>query len=178
MTTHNKSTKRSSSQVQTARKNLILGSLIATLIALTPYLFYSYENVPSTPTWDTFFGTFHSHYLEDANAAAWVMMMKLVPLLLLFIWFFTCRHWWYHALLVPIAMYSFQIASAFNDEAQFMDEFHLIYLLPMMVIVIPSIYLIRAKIFNKLTSSKSLQELEDEFTIRPKGILGKIKDYF
>ncbi|MBT8309483.1 MAG: hypothetical protein HKN96_04960 [Flavobacteriaceae bacterium] len=157
---------------------MVLGSLVATLIAITPFIFYSYESVPSTPTWDTFLFTFESKFYQDANAAAWVLMMKFVPLLLLFVWFFTCRHWWYHAILVPIAMFSFQLVSAYAHETDPMDEFHTIYLLPMMAIIIPSIYLIRAKMFNKMNANKSLQELEDEFTMRPKGILGKLKDYF
>ena len=34
-----------------------------------------------------------------------------------------------------------------------MDEFHIIYLLPIMAIIIPSIYLIRAKMFNKINNA-------------------------
>lgn len=178
MTTHNKSKRKSSNQVQSARRNLIAGSLIATLIALTPYIFYSYENVPDTAVWDNFLFTFESKFYQDANAAAWVVMMKFLPLLLLFIWFFTCRHWWYHALLVPIGMFSFQLIGVLVDETGVIDELHLIYMLPMMAIIVPSIYLIRAKLFNKMNSNKSLQELEEEFTLRPKNLLSKFKDYF
>lgn len=178
MTKELQSTKESLSQRRTARKSLILGSIIATLIAISPYIFYSYESVPSTPTWDTFFGTLESKDYQDMNAAAWIVMMKFVPLFLILIWFFTCRHWWYHALLVPIAMFSFQLVAAINDESQYMDEFHLIYMIPMMAIIIPLIYLTRAKLFNKINQNKSLQELEDELTMRPKNVLDRFKDYF
>jgi hypothetical protein len=48
-----------------------------------------------------------------------------------------------------------------------------------MAVVIPSIYLIRAKIFNKInTVSKTMEELEDEFKISPKNFWEKIKQYF
>lgn len=160
-------------------KSLVTGSLIATCIAITPYLFSLYESVPEQRLWNTFLFTYDSSVWEDANYAMWVFTGKLVPLFLLFIWFFTCRHWWYHSLLVPIAMYIFQIFQVFNAENKYFDEFQLIYMIPIMAIVIPSIYLIRARIFNKVNdASKSLEELEEEFKMTPKNFWGKVKDYF
>jgi hypothetical protein len=52
-------------------------------------------------------------------------------------------------------------------------------MLPIMAIVIPSIYLIRAKMFNKINDAdKSMQELEEEFMMKPKGVWSTIKQYF
>lgn len=168
---------------QTGKKKIsrsaVIGSVIATIIALTPYLFSLHESVPQEKVWNTFLFTYDSHFWQDANYAMWVFTGKLIPLLLLFIWFFTCRHWWYHALIVPIAMYIFQIFVTYSGESEFMDEFQFIYLLPIMAFVIPSIYLIRAKMFNKINDAdKTMQELEDEFRIGPKGVIGKLRDYF
>lgn len=161
------------------KKGLILGSIIATLIASTPYLFYLYESVPDQQSWDTFFGTYTSNHYGSVFVLAWTLTGKIVPLFLLFIWFFTCRHWWFHVLLVPIAMYSYQIFSTLNDDQKYVDSNQLIYLIPIMAIIIPSIYLIRAQIFNKVNdATKSLQELEDEFKISPKTFWDKIKQYF
>lgn len=174
-----KLTKQNLNQTQTDKKSLVLGSLVATIIAATPYIFYSYKSVPSTPTWDTFLFEFESHFYGDANTAMWSIMVKVVPLILLFLWFFTCRHWWYHALLVPIAMYLWQLFGAINDETRYMDEFGLVYLIPIMAIVVPSIYLIRAKMFNKLSQrDKTLEELEEEFKIKPKSFIDRLGDYF
>ena len=104
---------------------------------------------------------------------------KAVPLLLIFIWFFTCKHWWYHTLLVPITMYLYQIFSIFNDDNKYIDEFQLIYMIPIMAIVIPSIYLLRAKMFNKINeANKSMEEFEEEFKMSPKNFWDKIKQYF
>ena len=76
-------------------------------------------------------------------------------------------------------MFSFQCIGALNDDIRFMDEFHIIYLLPLMAIVFPSIYLIRAKMFNKINDAdKTMEELEEEFMIKPKSIWGKVKQYF
>jgi len=170
---------RSKFQEENSNRSLILGSVIATLIAITPYLFTLYESVPNTKVWDTFLFTYNSPYYESVRTLVWTLSNKLIPLFLLFIWFFTCRHWWYHALLVPIVMYFYQIIVIFNDDLAFADTNQFLYLLPVMAIIIPSIYLIRAKMFNKINdANKTMQELEDEFKIKPKGIFGKLRDYF
>lgn len=161
------------------RKGLLIGSVIATLIAITPYIFYLYESVPSEKVWNTFLFTYDSDYYQDANVSMWVLTSKIVPLMLLVIWFFTCRHWWYHTLLVPISMYSYQIFVTIGVDLEYIDSNQLIYLIPVMAVIIPSIYLIRAKIFNKITMvSKSLEELEDEFKMSPKNFWQKLKQYF
>lgn len=175
---HQKSTKKQDQHLQ-GNKSLLIGSIIATCIAITPYLFYLHESVPGNQIWDTFLFTYDSKDWGDANFAMWVLTGKIIPLYLLFIWFFSCRHWWYHTLLVPIAMYTYQIFDFFNTTVEVIDEFQLIYLIPVMAIIIPTIYLIRARIFNKVNeATKSLQELEDEFKISPKNFWGKVKDYF
>ncbi|WP_380290490.1 hypothetical protein [Hyunsoonleella rubra] len=147
-------------------------------MALTPYFFTLHESVPDVKVWDTFFFTYDSGYLGSAQTAMWVFSGKIIPLMLIIIWFFTNRHWWYHVLLVPIVMYMYQITHLFYDERH-LDEFQLIYMVPIMAIVIPSIYLIRARIFNKINdASKSMQELEDELKMSPKNFWGKVKQYF
>jgi len=160
-------------------KTLVSGSIIATLIAATPYFFYLYESVPDVKIWNTFLFTYDAMGWDSANFAMWVLTSKAVPLLLLFIWFFTNKHWWYHTLLVPIVMYIYQILGIFNENTEFIDESQLIYLIPVMAIIIPTIYLIRARIFNKINeANKSLEELEDEFKLSPKNFWGKVKEYF
>lgn len=174
MTNHNKSENQiSKSQLTAKKRSLVTGSIIATLIAITPYLFYLYESVPTTKSWSTFLFTYYSGFYENANVSFWTLTGKIVPLYLLFIWFFTCRHWWYHVLLIPIAMYAYQLVAIINDDSNFFDEYQIMYLIPIMAVIIPSIYLIRAKMFNKLTN-KSMQELEDEFRVGK----GWFKDYF
>ena len=164
---------------QQDRKSIIIGTFIATFIAMTPYLFYLYESVPDVQDWNTFFGTYHSGYYTSANISMWVLNGKVIPLLLLIIWFFTCRHWWYHALLVPIAMYAYQIFITIKADADFVDNNQLIYLIPIIAIIVPSIYLIRARIFNEVnTANQSMQELEDELKMTPKGFWDKVKQYF
>ena len=178
MTTHsNLESQESKSQVKDRKNKLIVGSIVATLIAITPYIFYLYESVPDEKIWNTFLFTYNSNYYESAWAAAWTMTGKIIPLYLLFIWFFTCRHWWYHVLIIPIAMYAYQLLSIINEDGDLFDEYQIMFLIPIMAITIPSIYLIRAKIFNRITS-QSMQDIEDEYRIGPRSVWDKVKDYF
>ncbi len=163
-----------------SKKSLIIGTVIATFIALTPYFFYLYTNVPSERIWITSWFTFDSGAdWNDANYAIWVLIGKLLPLSLILLWFVTCRHWWYHALLVPISMYIYQIIGFFNDNLSYFDDFKLKHLFPFMAVVIPLIYLSRARLFNRINNvEKSTQELEDEIRISPKSVFGFVKQYF
>lgn len=161
------------------KSSVIYRSVIATIIALTPLLFNAYESVPDQKVWNTYFFTYDSEYYESAFVMAWTLMSKLIPLLLMFIWIFTCRHWWYHVILIPIGMFIYQIIVILDDDLSFADQNEVFVLLPVMIIIIPSIYLIRARIFNRINSvTKSTQELEDELTFRPKSLWGKVKQYF
>ena len=77
-------------------------------------------------------------------------------------------------------MYVYQMIIIINDDLRFADtDEQKLYLVPVMAIVIPSIYLIRAKMFNKINDAgKTMEELEEEFMIKPKTFWGKIKQYF
>ena len=137
-------------------KFLLLGSIIALTIAFSPYLFYLYEIFPSGPVWENSLFTYESIYYENVLTAAWTYLGKIVPLLLLLIWFFTCKHWWYHAILVPIVMYSYQITITFYQDFYapqnefVMDANQLIYLAPFFIVILSIVYLIRVKIFDRI----------------------------
>lgn len=135
-------------------KYLLTGSILAIIIAFSPYLFYLYEVFPDGPVWETSFFTYKSLYYESMVAAAWTYLGKVVPLMLLLIWFFTCKHWWYHAILVPIAMYTFQLITVFYEDVYLqvnpMDTNQLIYLAPFFIIILSLVYLIRIKIFDRV----------------------------
>jgi hypothetical protein len=174
-----KLTKKISGYQKTDKKSLVIGSIVATFIAATPYLFYLYESVPNTKVWNTFLFSYESRGYESVFVLAWTLTGKLIPLILLCIWFFTCKHWWYHVLLIPISMYTYQTISVINEDVGNIDSNQIIYLLPIIAIIVPSIYLIRAQLFNKInTINKTMEELEEEFKLSPKNLWEKIKQYF
>lgn len=141
---------------------LALGSIVAILIAISPYIFYLYESFPNEQVWETTFFTFRTNYYSSLYMAAWNVMNKMVPLFLLILWFLTCKHWWYHVILIPISMFTFQLISAVSEDIRYLDEFEIYYIIPVMMVVIPVVYLIRVKIFDKVVHGIDLKEIEKE----------------
>jgi hypothetical protein len=155
-------------------KNLFAGSLVVIIIAITPLLFYSYKSFPDVKIWETSFFTAETAFRSWFDYT-WYLVNKIIPLLLLFIWFFTCKHWWHWILLIPIGMYSFQIWGLIQEN-EGVDEIELYYVFPIMMIVVPSVYLIRAKLFNTLRGT-DLKAFEEELGAN-KTLLQQLKDLF
>ncbi len=129
---------------------MFYGSLIALVIIISPYFFYLYEGIPDIDVWDSPFGTIHSNYYGSVQVFIWTLFNQIVPLFLLLIWFFTCKHWWYHAILVPICMIIVQIYTILNDEINIPDSKVLYILGPIIFLMLIFSYTIRTKIFDKI----------------------------
>lgn len=145
---------------------LLTGSLIAVLIASTPYIFYLYEIFPDGPFWENSLFVYESRFYENVQTAMWTYLGKITPLFLLLIWFFTCKHWWYHAILVPMVMYIFQFISVIYDDVYGGSEFlldtnGLVYLAPFFIVILSIVYLIRIKVFDRIYGI-DLTEIERE----------------
>lgn len=172
---NNRSIKTKLSHQTTDKKSLFIGGVIVFLIALTPYLFYSYKSFPKdSQFWETSLFTLETSF-ASINAYMWFVMGKVVPLLLLLIWFFTCKHWWHWIILVPIAMYAFQLWGIINQNDGF-DELEIYYIIPLMIVLVPSVYLIRAKLFNSVRGD-NLEEFEDEL-LSKRNIWQQVTDLF
>ena len=156
-TIHTKHNKQSTDRKS---KSLVTGSIVAILIAITPYIFYLYQSFPDDNSWETFLFTFRSS--DSLYTIAWLLTGKVVPLMLLILWFFTCRDWWYHVLLIPIAMYVFQIYSIIHDDSNPVDEVEIYWLIPIMMIIIPIVYFIRIKLFDKYVYGIDLKKIDAE----------------
>ena len=176
MTTQNSKLTPQKSKPQTkGNRSLYLGGVIVLLIAITPFIFYAYESFPNdTKVWETSYFTFETAYFS-INSYVWFLVSKIVPLYLLLLWFFTCKHWWHWIILVPIAMYSFQLWAVINQNTS-PDEIELIYILPLMMIIVPLVYLIRAKLFSKIRGN-DLAQFEEELG-RKQTIWEQITDLF
>ncbi|WP_461534051.1 hypothetical protein [Sinomicrobium sp.] len=144
------------------RRSLLFGSFIAFLIAISPYLFYLYENFPESKSWESALFTLEVTNYPDVYTAAWYFVSKFIPLYLLLFWFFTCKHWWYHIILIPICMYAFQLFHVINDDVEYIDETEIYYLIPIMFIIIPIVYFIRIKLFDKLVNGIDMKKLDRE----------------
>ena len=171
----NKLTETEIGHPKTGKRSLVTGGLVVLLIAITPFIFYSYKSFPdSTKSWETFVFTINTNFYSVYDLA-WYFVGKYVPLYLLLLWFFTCKHWWHWIILVPISMYAFQLWGIIN-ESKNLDELELYFILPLMAILIPAVYLIRAKLFSRLNDN-DLKSFEKELS-EEKNTWQQIRDLF
>lgn len=170
-TTHTKQKKQSKertlrflevSKKSDFRKSIILNSVIAIFIAITPYLFQLYEYVPATETWETPFFTIDNRDYANVKTLVWISLNKAIPLLLMIVWFLTCNKWWYHVILIPVFMFGFQLIGAIEDKSSILDVVEIYWLIPIMMIIIPFVYLIRIKLMDKLVYGIDLKKIDAE----------------
>ncbi len=135
-----------------------MANCIAFLIATIPFLFYLNELFPNAAIWESSFFVYQSRYYENINVFTWVLLGKLIPLLLFLIWFFTCKHWWYMVIMVPIALYTFQLLSIVVEDSDMIDYKDIYVLIPITGIILMLNYIIRNKLFD-IINGVDLSEL-------------------
>lgn len=74
----------------------------------------------------------------------------------------TAKNWWYHIILIPIAMYSFQVFEVLFDSDNNIDTENIWWLIPVCMTVIPFVYIIRLKLFDKYVHGIDLEAMEAE----------------
>ena len=147
------------------RKKLVLESLLAFFIAITPILWYFYKYI--TPNedgnWKFLWFTLTPKSFLDVSTAMYFYFSKIILLILFIIWFSTCKHWWYHVLLIPIAMFAFQTYSLITiEDSKKIDENELLYLLGVCMVIIPVVYFIRLKLVDKHVHGIDLEAMDEE----------------
>lgn len=73
-------------------------------------------------------------------------------------------------------MFAFQLFNVINDDATFVDEVEIWWLFPIMLVIVPLVYLIKAKLSNKLIGN-DLKSFEEELGTQ-KNFWQQIKDLF
>ena len=147
-----------------ARRKLIIETTFAFFIAISPFLYKLYDYLPDNPeaTISIFGLVIDNNGFRDISTYAWFMMSKIVPLYLMIFWFMTSKNWWYHIILIPIAMYSFQVFEVLFDSDDNIDTENIWWLLPICMTVIPFVYFIRIKLFDKHVHGIDLEAMEAE----------------
>ncbi|MCH9659870.1 MAG: hypothetical protein K0U54_03060 [Bacteroidetes bacterium] len=72
-------------------------------------------------------------------------------------------------------MYSFQLWGVIKQNYT-MDELELYYIFPLMMVLVPFVYLVRARLFSKVRSA-DLKSFEEELSAK-KTVWEQIKDLF
>ena len=155
--------KKQNNEGNNARRRLIIESLIAFLIILSPFIFKLHEYVSEDPnaTLNLFGFEIDSNGFNNVSVYVWFLLGKIVPLYLFLIWFLTCKHWWYHIILIPLLMYAFQIFEVVYSE-EFVDTENILWLLPFCMVVIPFVYFIRVKLYDKYVHGIDLEAMDAE----------------
>jgi len=153
-----------------ARRRIFIDSIGVFLIIVSPFIFKLHQYLPSSPEATiNFLGfVFDSNGFADLNTYGWFLLSKIVPFYLFIIWFFTCKHWWYHIILIPMTMYAFQIFEVLYSDDNIVDTKNIIWLLPVCMVVIPLVYLIRIKLYDKHVHGIDLEAMEAELNVLKK----------
>jgi hypothetical protein len=96
-------------------------NVIIIAIVIATYLLFVYDFFPDQKEASIFGYNYNSGYFQSIKTTAFMFFSKLVPILLLCIWFVTNKSWWYYVLLIPISVYVFQLVSVINDDLLFLD---------------------------------------------------------
>lgn len=106
--------------------------------------------------------TIGSNGFDSVSTYVWFMMGKIIPLYLCILWFLTSKDWWYYIILIPIAMYSFQIFEERFTNNEIIDSANIFWLLPVCMVVIPVVYFIRIKLYDKHVHGIDLEAIDAE----------------
>lgn len=149
------------------KHKLIIESFIVFLILLAPFLYKFHTYLPDKPDEVlTVFGfTIDSHGFYDVETYVWFLLSKFIPFYLIMIWFLTCKHWWYHILLIPLTMYSFQLFELYYSADEFVDTKNLLWLLPICMVIIPLVYFIRIRLYDRFVHGIDLGVIEQELDL-------------
>lgn len=142
-------------------KSLRTGSIVLLIVVFSPYLLFVYQYLPDTTTWETPFFTIKSGLFHSVVFLGHAFFSKLVPLILLFIWFIDSKSWWHHAIIVPISTYMFQLITVLNDSAEFFDTIEFAYSIPVTSVVLTLLYVIRNKLSIYIDAIAISEEIRD-----------------
>lgn len=147
-----------------AQKRFFIETFAVFFIIISPFIFKSHQYLSGDPeaTLNVLGMTFDRNGFADLNTYGWFLLGKIVPFYLLVTWFFTCKHWWYHIILIPAMMYAFQIFEVIYSEDNIVDTENIWWLLPVCMVVIPFVYLIRIKLYDKHVHGIDLEAMEAE----------------
>ena len=157
-------TKQNTKFHQTDRKKrLILGGVIAFLLAITPFLFYLYKYAPDdSKVWETTLFSVESGRFNYVQSYIHALFTKITFIIITSLWFISSRDWWKWAILIPLTMFLFQLIGVINYQEKFIDEFDFWYALPIIIPVILLLIWIGHEINKTIGDIDLREELEEE----------------
>ncbi len=150
-------------QKQITKRRFTLESVGIILLLITPFVFKAHEYFPDTKEPVSFLWfEIGANGFQEVSTYVWFLLGKIIPFYLLTFWFFTCKHWWYHIILIPLCMYAFQIFEVMYSVDSAIDTKNVLWILPVCMIVIPFVYFIRLKLFDKYVHGIDMEAMAAE----------------
>ncbi|WP_298901869.1 hypothetical protein [uncultured Psychroserpens sp.] len=110
------------------KKYLKKDIVIMLIIILLPFLFYLYNLAPrDTKIWKIWWFEIDSGMYEEVDYYVWLLAVKFLTLLILSIWFLTCKYWWRVILFIPLSVEVHKINNTFTG-VEFGNTYSPIYL--------------------------------------------------
>ncbi len=139
--------------------------IVIVLIALSPYIFYVQYLLP-----DSELKRFIIEYGNDLDTVLWFCAIKIHLIVLLLIWYFTCKHWWRISILIPLILEIFKLIGLFNTNVDTFDEVDFIISFP---VTIPIIFLVFF-LLNKLRLYSKSRILIDELNEEIESVFSQV----
>lgn len=115
----------------------------------------------------------------DIEFYLWLVFLKLVLIIYLIIWLFTCKFWWKHIIFIPLTIEFLKFFSFLNKQSVFFDEIDYLHSLPITIPIISGfIFILSLKnqniyymeltgeidnLFYQLDNNTDLTEIDREF---------------
>lgn len=149
------------------KNRFVIESFLIFLILMAPFIFMLHGYLSRDPeaTLEILGFTIDRNGFPNIRTYIWFLSGKIIPLYLLLIWFFTSKQWWYHIILIPILMYAFQTFEVLYSDDSTIDTDNIWWLLPVCMVVVPLVYLIRIKLYDKYVHGIDLDAMEEELKV-------------
>lgn len=146
------------------RNRFIIETVAIFFIIIAPFLFMLHGYLSRDPevTLELFGFSIDRNGFPNIRTYIWFLSGKIIPFYLLAIWFFSSKQWWYHIILIPMLMYAFQTFEVLFSEGNTVDTENIWWLLPVCMVVIPFVYLIRIKLYDRYVNGIDLDAMEAE----------------
>ncbi|MFD2823581.1 hypothetical protein ACFS5M_07865 [Lacinutrix iliipiscaria] len=138
--------------------------IITISIVALPFLFFIYKLATRTQEWKTKLFLIDSGNWDDVYFYLWMINVKLLIIIMLIIWYGTCKHWWRKVILVPLILELFKLRSFFDKSTVHIDEIEFLQSLPITIPIIIFIIFLTKKMgyFSKYSDlhNELNQEIE------------------
>lgn len=104
-------------------RTLNIDVIVIFLVIASPFGFFLYLLAPNdTQIWSTKYFVIDAGYFEDIQNFLWIFNYKLLVILLISIWFLTCKNWWRLVVLIPLSFEIYKFLSFINDRNNYFSD--------------------------------------------------------